>query len=261
MASQIHPTALIEPQVQLGADVTIGAYAFVGGGAIVGDGTIIHHHATVEGNTQLGRGNEIYPYACVGLKTQDLKFKGGRPGLRVGDRNVFREFCTVHTATADGDFTVIGSGNHLLAYCHVAHNCVIGDGVIMSNNATLGGHVTVGDHVVMGGLSAVHQFCRIGRYAMLGGMAKVRKDVPPFVIADGDPAVVRSINKVGLERNGFTPEQVERVKAIHRILFREGLNHGQAIERLREHPDAASAEFQEMLAFAAASERGLMPER
>ena len=261
MASQIHPTAIIGPQVQLGAEVTVGAYAFVGGNAVIGDGTVIHHHGTVEGNTQLGRGNEIFPFACVGLKTQDLKFKGGNPGLRVGDRNVFREFCTVHTATGDGEFTVIGSDNHFLAYCHVAHNCTIGDHVIMSNAATLAGHITVGDHAVMGGLSAVHQFCRIGRYAMLGGMAKVRKDVPPFVIADGDPAVVCSINKVGLERNGFTPEQVARVKAIHRILFREGLNHSQALDRLRQHPDAASTEFQEILAFAAASERGLMPER
>ncbi len=261
MATQIHPTAIVGPQVQLGADVTVGAYAFVGGTAVIGDGTVIHHHGTVEGNTQLGRGNEIFPFACVGLKTQDLKFKGGNPGLRAGDRNVFREFCTVHTATADGELTVVGSDNYFLAYCHVAHNCTVGNHVIMSNNATLAGHVTVGDHAVMGGLSAVHQFCRIGRFAMLGGMAKVRKDVPPFVIADGDPAVVRSINKVGLERNGFTPEQIERIKTIHRILFREGLNHGQAIERLQQHPDAATPEFQEMLAFAAASERGLMPER
>ncbi len=261
MASQIHPTAIIEPLVQLGAEVTVGAYAYVGGAAVIGDGTVIHHHGTVEGNTVLGRANEVFPFACVGLKTQDLKFKGGNPGLRIGDRNVFREFCTVHAATGDGEFTVIGSGNHFLAYSHVAHNCTIGDHVIMSNAATLAGHIAVGDHVVMGGLSAVHQFCRIGRYAMLGGMAKVRKDVPPFVIADGDPAVVCSINKVGLERNGFTPEQIARVKAIHRILYREGLNHSQALERLRQHPDAASAEFQEVLAFAAASERGLMPER
>jgi len=261
MASQIHPTAIIGPEVQLGADVTVGAYAFVGGTAVIGDGTIIHHHGTVEGNTHLGRGNEVYPYACLGLKTQDLKFKGGNPGLRIGDRNVFREFTTVHTATGDGDFTTIGSDNYFLGYTHVAHDCKLGDHVIMSNHATLAGHVTVGDHVVMGGLSAVHQFCRIGRYAMLGGMAKVRKDVPPFVIADGDPAVVRSINKVGLERNGFTAEQIERIKAIHRILFRDGLNHGQALERLQNHPDAASAEFQEMLVFAAVSERGLMPER
>jgi UDP-N-acetylglucosamine acyltransferase len=259
MPSQIHPTAIVDPLAQLGADVVVGAYAFVGAGVRLGDGTVLHHHATVEGNTTLGRNNEIFPYACVGTKTQDLKFKGGRPGLRVGDGNVIREFCTVHTATHDGDFTIVGSNNCLLAYVHVAHDCVLGDRVIMSNNASLAGHVIVEDAVVMGGFALVHQFCRIGRLAMIGGAAKVRKDAPPFMIVDGDPAVVRSINKVGLERAGFTAEQVERVKSAYRVFYREGNNHSQAFEKLRALPDAATPELAAFIAAAENSERGLMP--
>jgi UDP-N-acetylglucosamine acyltransferase len=259
MATQIHPTAIIEPQVQLGADVVVGAYAYVGGTAVIGDGTVIHHHGTVEGNTVLGRKCEVFPYAAVGTKTHDLKFTGGNPGLRIGDRNVFREYVTVHFATKDGDHTRLGNDNVILAYSHVAHDCVIGNHLVMSSQSALAGHVIVEDHVNIAWGTGVHQFCRIGAYAMLGGLAKVVQDVPPFFIADGMPAVIRSINKVGLERNGFTPEQIERVKHLHRILYREGLNRAQAIERLQQHPDAKSDEFQRMLAFAAASDRGMMP--
>jgi len=261
MASQIHPTAVIEPKVQLGTDVVIGAYAYVGGTAVIGDGTVIHHHATVEGNTVLGRQCEVFPYAAVGTKTHDLKFTGGDPGLRIGDRNIFREYVTVHFATKDGDFTVLGDDNVILAYSHVAHDCVIGNHLVMSSQSALAGHVVVDDHVNIGWGTGVHQFCRVGAHAMLGGLSKVVQDVPPFFIADGIPAVIRSINKVGLERSGFTAAQVERVKQIHRILYREGLNRAQAIERLQQHPETASDEFQRMLTFAAASDRGMMPGR
>jgi UDP-N-acetylglucosamine acyltransferase len=259
MASQIHPTAIIEPAVRLEADVAVGAYAFVGGTAVLGPGTVIHHHATVEGNTVLGRQCEVFPYAAIGTKTHDLKFHGGEPGLRVGDRNVFREYVTVHSATKDGDFTVLGDDNVILAYSHVAHDCVIGNHLVMSSQSALAGHIVVEDHVNLGWGTGIHQFCRLGAYAMLGGLAKVVQDVPPFMIADGNPAVIRSINKVGLERGGFTTEQIERVKHIFRILFREGLNRAQAVEKLKAHPAAASAEFRHMLAFVEASERGLMP--
>jgi UDP-N-acetylglucosamine acyltransferase len=261
MASQIHPTAIVEPGVQLGADVIIGAYAYLGGRTAIGDGTVIHHHATVEGNTVLGRQCEVFPYAAIGTKTHDLKFRGGAPGLRAGDRNVFREYVTVHAATNDGEFTVLGNDNVILAYSHVAHDCVVGDRLVMSSQSALAGHVIVQDHVNIGWGTGLHQFCRVGAHAMLGGMSKVVQDVPPFMIVDGNPAVVRSINKVGLERNGFSPAQVDRVKHIHRILFREGLNRAQALEKLQADPDAASAEFQRMLAFANSSERGMTPGR
>ncbi len=259
MPTQIHPTAIIDPAAKLGADVVVGPYAFVGAGVQLGDGTVLHHHAVVEGNTSLGRGNEVFPFACVGMKTQDLKYKGGHPGTRIGDRNVFREFCTVHAATYDGDFTVIGSDNAFLAYTHIAHDCVIGDDVVMSNNATLAGHVTMGSHVVMGGFAAVHQFSRIGDRAMIGGMSRVSQDVPPFMITEGSPAVVRAINKIGLERGGFTPEQIEHVKTIFRIFFRDGLNRTQAIEKLAASEVAGASEVAAFLAFAQKSERGITP--
>lgn len=255
----IHPTAIIEPGALLGADVRVGAYAYVGAEVRLGDGCVLHHHATVDGFTELGPACELFPYACIGLKTQDRKHRGGRSGLRVGGHNVFREFATVHTATNDGDFTVIGSHNLFLAYTHVAHDCVLGSHIIASNYAGLAGHVHVGDHVVIGAYGGVHQFCRIGRFAMISACAKVVKDVPPFVLADGAPAEVRGLNRVGLERAGFTPEQIERVKGAYKTLYRSGLNRAQALVELAGRADAASPELAEFIAFAQASERGLTP--
>ncbi len=259
MAEKIHPTAIIESGAQLGADVEIGAYAFVGTGVTLGAGTKLHHHASVEGNTVLGAACEVFPYACIGGKTQDLKYKGGNPGTRIGDRNVFREYVTIHAATNDGEFTVVGNNNTLLAYTHVAHDCRLGSHIVASNSVGIAGHVIVEDRVVGGAVCGIHQFCRIGAFAMVSAYAKVVQDVPPFVIADGAPAEVRAINKVGLERNGFTTEQLDRVKQIHRILYRDGLNRSQALEKLAAHPQAASDELQRTLTFAKLSERGLTP--
>jgi UDP-N-acetylglucosamine acyltransferase len=259
MAATIHPTAIVESDAELGPEVEVGAYAFVSGGVRIGAGTRLHHHASVEGNTAIGAQCEIFPYACIGGKTQDLKFKGGRPGLLVGDRNVFREYVTVHCATNDGDFTRVGSDNVLLAMCHVAHDCVLGDHIVMSNGALLAGHVTVEDRVVIGGYGGIHQFCRLGAFAMLSATAKLVHDLPPFFIADGTPAEVRAINRVGLERNGFTPEQLDRVKSIYRILYRDGLNRTQALDKLSRHPHADTDEFRRVLSFAQGSERGLAP--
>lgn len=259
MASVLHPTAIIEPGAQLGVDVEIGAYCFVGAGTTLGAGTRLHHHASVEGNTVLGERCEVFPYACIGGKTQDLKFKGGNPGLRIGDRNVFREYVTIHAATNDGDFTRLGSDNVLLASCHVAHDCVLGNHIIMSNGAVVAGHVHIDDHVVIGGYGGIHQFCRLGAFSMLSATAKLVHDLPPYFIADGTPAEVRAINRVGLERNGFTAEQLDRVKQIHRILYRDGLNRTQALEKLSSHASADTPEFKRMLDFARKSERGLAP--
>ncbi len=259
MASVLHPTAIIESGAQLGADVEIGAYCFVGSGTTLGAGTRLHHHASVEGNTVLGASCEVFPYACIGGKTQDLKFKGGNPGLRIGDRNVFREYVTIHAATHEGDFTRLGSDNVLLASCHVAHDCVLGNHIVMSNGAMVAGHVQIEDHVVVGGYGGIHQFCRLGAFSMLSATAKLVHDLPPYFIADGTPAEIRAINRVGLERNGFTAEQLDRVKQIHRILYREGLNRTQALEKLGGHAQADTAEFQRILQFARTSERGLAP--
>ncbi len=259
MSSRLHPTATIELGAQLGEDVEIGAYAFVGAGVVLGAGTKLHHHASVEGNTVMGAQCEVFPYACIGGKTQDLKFKGGNPGLRIGDRNVFREYVTAHAATFDGDFTRVGSDNVFLGGTHIAHDCVLGSHIVASNGAMLAGHVVIEDRVVIGGYGGIHQFCRLGAFAMLSATAKLVHDLPPFFIADGTPAEVRAINRIGLERNGFTPQQLERVKQIHRILYRDGLNRSQALEKLASHADAASDEFQSVLSFAQKSERGLAP--
>ena len=258
MSGLIHPTAIIEPGAQLGEGVAIGAYAYVGNKAVIGAGTVLHHHANVEGRTTIGEKCEIFPFACVGTKTHDLKFKGGEPGLIVGDRNVFREYVSVHGATNDADFTRMGHDNVMLAYSHIAHDCVVGNHLVMSAQSALAGHVLVEDYVNIGWGTGVHQFCRIGAQAMLGGMSKIVQDVPPFVIADGNPAVARSINKVGLERNGFTPERLEAIKLAFRIVYRSGHNRTQALERLREHKLSESDEFRHFLAFADKSDRGFI---
>lgn len=257
MAAHIHPTAIIEPGAQLGSDVEIGAYAFVGADSTLGDGCRLHHHACVEGLTTLGKNCEVFPFACLGGKTQDLKFRGGQPGVIIGDRNVFREYVSVHAATNAGEFTRVGSDNTILAYSHVAHDCVLGDHIIASNYAGLAGHVRVEDYVLIGAYGGVHQFCRLGAHSMISACTKIVQDVPPYFIVDGSPATVRAINKVGLERRGFTPEQLDRVKILHRILYRDGLNRSQALEKLAAHPEAASEEFTRMLTFANASERGM----
>ena len=258
MARNIHPTAIIESGAQLAEDVTVGAYAYVGAKAVIGTGTILHHHANVEGRTTIGRACEIFPFACVGTKTHDLKYKGGEPGLVVGDRNVFREYVSVHGATNEADNTRIGDDNVMLAYSHIAHDCIVGNHLVMSAQTALAGHVQVEDHVNIGWGTGVHQFCRVGSHAMLGAMSKIVQDVPPYVIADGNPAIARSINKVGLERNGFTPQQLESVKQVFRLVYRAGHNRTQALERLREHPLSATPEFKHFLAFADKSERGFI---
>jgi UDP-N-acetylglucosamine acyltransferase len=259
MSSKIHPTAIVERTAELDANVEIGPFAYVGDGVRLGAGTRLHHHASVEGNTHLGEGCEVFPYANIGGKTQDLKYKGGNPGVRIGARNVFREYFTVHAATNDGDFTVVGDDNTFLAYGHIAHDCVLGSHIVTSNAVMLAGHVIIEDHVVIGGAGGVHQFCRVGAHAMLSAMAKLVQDLPPFFIADGTPAVVRAYNKVGLERRGYTAEQLERVRHIYRVLYRDGLNRTQALEKLRAHPSADTAEFKRVLEFATQSERGIAP--
>ena len=257
MPASIHPSAIVEKGAELGNDVAVGAFAYLGARVRIGDGCRVGHHATVEGNTTMGRDCEVSPYAAIGGRTQDLKYEGGDPGLEIGDRNTFREFVTVHTATREGSFTRIGSDNNLLAYVHVAHECTLGNHIIISNNGTLGGHVALADHVTIGGLTAVHQFCRIGRYAMLGGCAKVVQDIPPYMIGDGHPARVRAVNKIGLSRHGFSQEEIGLAMQAFRILYREGHNRGQAIEAMRSHEYGASKIWRTLIDFFESSERGV----
>jgi UDP-N-acetylglucosamine acyltransferase len=252
----IHPTAVIHPQARIGADCHIGPYCVVGEHVELGDGCYLHSHVVLDGHTVLGKKNEIFPFASIGLKTQDLKWKGGLTRTQIGESNTFREYVTIHSATGDGETTVVGSFNHILAYCHMAHNVVLGNHIIMSNVATLGGHVMVEDHAVIGGLAAVHQFCRIGKMSIIGGCSKVVQDIPPFMLADGNPAIVRTINKVGMERNGISEEAQSALKQAYKILCREGLTVSNAVERISSTLPAG-AELTHLLNFIRTSERGV----
>jgi UDP-N-acetylglucosamine acyltransferase len=251
----IHPTAVIHPKARLGADCVIGPYCVIGEHVEMGPRCVLHSHVVVDGHTKLGSDNEIFPFCTVGLKTQDLKWKGGITRTEIGDHNTFREYVTIHSATSDGEITVVGSHNHVLAYSHIAHNCVLGNHIIMSNAATLGGHVTVEDHARIS-ICAVHQFCRIGKLAMIGGCSKVVQDVPPFMLADGNPAEVRSINKVGMERQGISRQAQAAVLKACKILFRKGLNTTNALAQI-EAELPAIPEVQHIVQFVRKSERGI----
>lgn len=254
--SHVHPTAVVHPSARIGADCEIGPYCIIKEHVELGARCWLHSHVVVDGHTRLGEGNELYPFSCIGLKTQDLKWAGGTTHTRIGDHNTFREHVTVHSATSDGDATVIGSNNNLLAYAHVAHDCHLGDRVIMSNVATLAGHVIVEDHAIIGGLAAVHQFCRIGRMSIIGGCSKVVQDVPPYMMADGNPATTRTVNKVGMERNGVSEEAQAVLRQAFKIMFREGLTIGNSLTRI-ETELPASPELTQLIDFVRASERGI----
>ena len=252
----IHPTAVVHPKSEIAPDCQIGPYCVVGEHVVMGPRCRLHSHVVVGGHTQLGEGNDIFPFASIGLQTQDLKFKGGLTRTQIGAHNTFREYVTVHSATGDGELTTVGSNNHILAYCHIAHNVALGDHVIMSNVATLAGHVQVEDYAVVGGLAAIHQFCRIGRMSIIGGCSKVVQDVPPFMLADGNPAETRTINKVGMERNGVSEPAQSALRQAFKILFREGLTIPNALARI-EQDLPLLPEIQYLLTFVRGSERGI----
>lgn len=254
---QIHPTAIVEEGAEIGQDVTIGAYAYIGPLVKLAANCRIHHHGTVEGKTRMGTGNEVFPYALIGGRTQDKKWTGDEAPVIIGENNIFREFCTIHPATFADKSTRIGSGNLFCAYSHVGHECSVGSNCILSNNATLGGHVRLGDHVIIGGLTAVHQFCQVGSGAMIGGCCKVLKDVMPRALAEGYPATHRTINKVGMQRDGYNEEEIQLASRIYKLFFRKGLNRSQAIELLESGEIGAHVLIEEALAFARGSERGL----
>jgi UDP-N-acetylglucosamine acyltransferase len=252
----IHPTAIIHPKAQIGAGCEVGPYCIIGEHVTLGDKCKLHSHAVIDGHTRLGQGNEIFPFAALGMKTQDLKYKGGNPRLEIGDHNVFREGVTVHCATNDGEATVVGSRNLFLIQAHVAHDCILGNHIIMSGFAGLAGHCVVEDHAIFAGYVAVHQFCRIGRLSMIGGCSKIVQDVPPFMIVDGNPGETRTINKVGLERNGIGDEAQSALKLAYKIIFREGLTISNALSKI-EGDLPALPEINHLVQFIRASERGI----
>ena len=234
MPTEIHPTAIIEDGAQIGEGCKIGPYCVIGKSAQIGDNTSLQSHVVVDSNTIVGSGCRIFPFASIGTQSQDLKHQDGNiTYAEVGNNTIIREYVTIHRGTGDGEKTSVGSDCALLALSHVGHNCTVGDNVVPSHNATLGGHVIVGNHANIGGLSAVHQFCRIGDYAMVAGMARLIQDVLPYTIADGAPAHMRIINKIGMERTGHTKDEVKEATTAFKTLFMKKLKLDDAVETLK----------------------------
>jgi UDP-N-acetylglucosamine acyltransferase len=256
MPTQIHPTAVIDPSAQIGAEVEIGPYCVIGANVAIGDGSWLQNHVTICGPTTIGKENRFYSFTSIGQRTQDLKYSSEPTYLEIGDRNSFREFCTVNRGTLPDTKTVVGNDNNFLAYCHIAHDCVVGNHCIFSNNGTLAGHIVVEDYVILGGLTAVHQFCRLGKHAITGGCSKIVQDVAPYTIADGNPARTRGINQIGLQRHGYSEEQIKALRAAYKTLFRGKMNVSQALDVLRG--GTVTAEVQHLIDFAASSQRGLV---
>jgi len=253
----IHPTAIVAPTARLGAGVTIGPYSTIGEEVNLGDGTAVGAHVVIEGGVQVGRNCRIFSHAVLGSEPQDLKFRGEKSLLLVGDGTVIREFATLNRATSGGGGkTVVGRGCLIMAYAHVAHDCHLGDGVILANAATLGGHVVIEEHAIVGGLTGVHQFCRIGAHAIIGGCSGILLDIPPYVKAQGIRARLFGLNTVGLKRRNFSPETIRHLKQAYRLLFLSGLPTGQALERITAELPAC-AEVQHLVHFIKTSDRGI----
>ena len=242
MTAVVHATAIVSPDAVLADGVEVGPYSVIGAGVTVGRGTRVGPHVVIEGETRIGEENRIFQFASVGADPQDKKYRGEASRLEIGDRNVIRECVTVHRGTVqDHGVTRIGDDNLLMAYVHVAHDCVVGSHCVLANNATLAGHVHIDDWAIMGGLSAVHQFGKVGAHAFIANNAAVTRDVPPYVMAVGQPADAHSINAEGLKRRGFTPGQIRNIRAAFRILYRSGLKLAEAtaeLERLaKDQPE------------------------
>jgi UDP-N-acetylglucosamine acyltransferase len=251
----IHPTAIIHKGAQVGTECDIGPYCTIGEHVILGDRCKLHSHVVIDGYTRLGSENEVYPFVSIGLKTQDLKWKGGITRTEIGDNNTFRECVTLHSATGDGESTVVGSHNNILASSHIGHNVIIGNRVIVSM-AAVAGHVTIEDSALVGGLVAVHQFCRIGKMSIIGGCSRIVQDVAPYMLVNGNPAETVTVNKVGLERNEVPEAAQSALRQAFKILFREGLAFPNAIARI-EQEVTAFPEILHLLQFCRSTERGV----
>ncbi|MBI4527632.1 MAG: acyl-ACP--UDP-N-acetylglucosamine O-acyltransferase [Deltaproteobacteria bacterium] len=255
--AKIHKTALVDPRAELDADVAVGAYCVIGPQVKIGKGTEMRSHVVIEGNTTLGADNVVFQFASVGSRPQDLKYKGEESRLIIGDHNTIREFVSINPGTAGGGMvTQIGNHNLLMMYCHIAHDCILGNCNIIANGATLGGHVQIEDYVIVGGLVGIHQFVKVGTGAILGAGSMVSKDIPPYCNATGDRAKLRGLNLEGLRRRGFTREQIDALKRAYRIIFRSGLKTKEALTKVcREIPN--SAEVQYLARFIENCQRGI----
>jgi UDP-N-acetylglucosamine acyltransferase len=256
---KIHSTAVISPDAEIGNNVQIGPYTVIEQNVVLGPDCWVGPHAHIYGFTRIGEKNRIFTAAVIGSPPQDLKYKGEKTYLEIGDNNTIREFVTVNPGTSAGDKTIIGNNNLIMAYSHIAHNCEIGSNVIIANAGTLAGHVKIEDFAILGGLTGVHQFCSVGKYSITGGCSKITKDIVPFVMADGHPAVVCGINKVGLRRKNFGPDKIALIEKAYKILFRQGLNVSKAVTELKKIPECE--EINSILNFVKTSRRGIAKEK
>ncbi|MDD5434512.1 MAG: acyl-ACP--UDP-N-acetylglucosamine O-acyltransferase [Nitrospira sp.] len=255
--NNIHSTAIVHPKAEIGEGVSIGAFSIIGEHVKVGDGTIIESHVVIEGWTTIGKGNRIFPFSSIGTPPQDISYSGQETLVTIGDNNIIREYVTIHRGTTKGGgHTIVGSQNYIMAYVHIAHDCNVGNHIIMANAATLGGHITVEDHAVIGGLTGIHQFVRIGKYAMVGACSAVSLDVPPFVSAVGNRATLYGLNIVGLRRHGFNKEQVLKIKKAYKILFRSKLSLKEAVIKAEEEV-SDSEDVKMLIDFINGTKRGI----
>ncbi|HEV8051648.1 MAG TPA: acyl-ACP--UDP-N-acetylglucosamine O-acyltransferase [Parachlamydiaceae bacterium] len=255
--SNIHPLALVEEGAQIGENVTVEAFAVIKSTVILENGVVIKSHAYIDGNTTIGEGTTIYPSACIGTKTQDLKFRGEKTFVKIGRNCEIREFVTINSSCEEGSVVSVGDNCLIMAYCHIAHNCVVGNKVIMGNNAMLAGHITVEDNAIISGLTGVHQFVRIGKNAMIGGMSRVTHDIPPYTIGAGIPFKFGGLNIIGLKRHGFPLKVRLALGKAFKLLYRSKLNLADALERTEKEIDLLP-EVKHWLQFCRESKRGLM---
>ena len=256
----IHPTAIVDPKAELDSTVEVGAYSLIGPHVKIGAGTKVGPHVVIEGHTTIGEGNTFFQFSSIGAANQDKKYAGEPTTLVIGDRNTVREFCTLNIGTVqDRGETKVGNDNWIMAYCHLAHDVVLGNECVLANGATLAGHVQVGDWVTIGGLTGVLQRMRIGAHAMVGFQAHVSQDIPPYMTVDGNPLAVRAVNLVGLKRRGFTDDQMKVVRQMHKLLYRSGMTLEQSVSAIAElRGQGGDGDVQLMLDFIAASTRGIV---
>lgn len=255
--TRIHPSAIVHEGARLGEDVEIGAYSIVGPQVTIGDRTRIMPQVFLDGRTTFGADCTVFPFASIGSLTQDLKYKGGETFVQIGDKTTIREYVTINSGTADGEVTRVGSGCLVMAYCHVAHGSQVGNRVIMANGASLSGDGVIEDDATIGGMTGIHQFTRIGCFAMVGGMSRITQDVPPYMLVEGNPAEARGVNTIKLQRLNVSVEVQATLKKAYRILCREGLSTRQALEKMRAEL-AMSPEVEHLLKFIETSERGIV---
>jgi UDP-N-acetylglucosamine acyltransferase len=254
----IHPTALVDPAAKIANNVSIGPFSIIGAEVSIGAGTIIESHCVITGHTQIGEHNRFYAYCAIGCDPQDKKYANEPTRLLIGDRNSFFQNVTVSTGTSqDHGITQLGNDNWIMAYAHIAHDCIVGDNVILANAATLAGHVKVGDYAILGGLTAVHQFCTIGEHAMAGGGSIIVQDLPPFVMCEGNRAIARGFNSEGMKRRGFTEQDIRAVKSAYRILYRSGLSFEEARAQIIELANVEPA-LSSYVKFFNSSSRGIV---